>query len=319
MGRRGLEVLAAVAAGVALAVVGVVPVTSQVPTLEARRAEQPVPADDPWDGVWDAAQQRPIRLSAQQIAAPFGGTVTSLTARALHDGEAVHVMLEWRDGDADASVAGNQDFTDGIALQFPVSAGAAPPYTMGGPGEPVNIWHWKAAWQADMAGVTAAPEPAADFYPDPTYRPAARLGNPLATTDHPTPIENLVAEGFGSLTTADVQDVAGAGEWRDGVWRVSFSRGFDAAAPGLARFAVGDEQLVAFAVWDGAVDERNGQKAIAQFINLALTDTPARVDVMELAGDDRVGSPWPFVGALAVGMLVAVSAAGWATRRRGEE
>ncbi len=312
-------VLGAVAAGLLLAVVGVVPVRSQVPTLDVRVAPAAVDAADPWAEVWDVAQRRPIRLSAQEIAAPFGGTVRSLTVRGLHDGSSVYLMVEWDDDAVDDSVAGNLDFSDAVALQFPTAAGAAPPYTMGGLGEPVNIWHWKAVWEADIErGFVGSAVAGVDDYPnadDPLYRPAARLGNLAAQAEHASAVENLVAQGFGSLTSAEVQDVAGRGEWRDGVWRVVFARDFDAAAPGLADFAVGDDSLVAFAVWDGSVDERNGQKAIAQFINLRLTDAEARApDEISLAGDEP-GKPWLFVGALAGGVVFLLAAAQWATRR----
>ncbi len=272
--------VAAVTAAVLLGVLGVVPVRSQTLSLEAPRATDPVPLDDPWAPTWDAVPTLQIPLSAQNIAPPFGGgSIRSVTARAQHDSERVYMVLEWTDANPDASVVGNMDFTDAAALQFPL-ADAATPYTMGGPDLPVNIWQWKAVWQADIESgfETSAdrwPDVVVDYYPhpdDPLYRPAEDLGNLNAQRDRTTPIEDLIASGFGTLTTAEIQQVEGAGEWRDDRWRVLFSRSLVPDDSDLATFSAGTTTPVAFAVWDGGAGDRNGQKSIAQFIEVAFVE-----------------------------------------------
>jgi hypothetical protein len=283
--------VAAVAAAVVLGVLGLVPVRSQTLSLEAPRATGPVPLDDPWSSTWDAVPKLRIPLSAQNIAPPYGGgAIRSVTARAQHDAERVYFLLEWTDLDPDASVAANLDFTDAAALQFPITDDATP-YTMGGPEHPVNIWQWKAVWQSDIESgfETSAerwPNALVDRYPhpdDPLYRPAESLGNLNAQRNRVTPIEDLVAQGFGTLTTAETQQVLGAGEWRDNQWRVVFSRSLASSESQLASFDTATATPVAFAVWDGGAGDRNGQKSIAQFIDVhfveeaAAPETPTEV------------------------------------------
>src|SRR5690606_34813269 len=106
------------------------------------------------------------------------------------------------DGEPNDAVNGHEEFSDAAAVQFPAAAAdALPPFTMGGTGTPVNIWQWKAVWQADIEGGFTTSR---DRYPntyvddapdadDPLYRPAAYVGNPLAQRDHDSPVENLIA------------------------------------------------------------------------------------------------------------------------------
>ena len=224
----------ALASAVGVGALDVVPVRSQALRLEALEASGEVPLDDPWDAVWDGAPSQEVPLSVQNISPPFGGgTVSALTARALHDGDRLYLLLEWADGEVDDAVNGFEEFSDAAAVQFPsASADGLPSYTMGGPGSPVNIWQWKAVWQADIkqgfaTSQTRYPDTYVDEYQngdDPLYRTAAYVGNPLAQREHDSPVENLVAEGFGTLTHSDVQDVAGSGAWREGQWRALFAR-----------------------------------------------------------------------------------------------
>jgi hypothetical protein len=142
-------------------------------------------------------------------------------------------------------------------------------FCMGQADSHVNIWQWKADWQADIdrayAGVAAAnPDMHVDYYPqpdDPAFNPARAVGNPLATLERSTPIENLVAGGAGTLTTSDIQTVQGRGEWRDGRWRVLFVRRLSESGDGQAKFASGEGNDAAFAVWNGSAGDRDGQKS----------------------------------------------------------
>ncbi len=325
---RSLVVVAAVA--VAGGVFGIVPVRSQVPRLEARLTDAIVPMDDPWADVWGGARRQEVPLSAQNVSPPFGGgSVDAIVARALYDGTRVYVLVEWFDPDLDDAVNSATAFSDAVALQFPsASAADVPPYTMGAEGQPVNIWHWKAVWQADAdlgfaGGDDRYPDTAVDDYieglDEPEFAPARELGNLLAQTEHASPVENTVAAGFGSLTSAEVQDVDGYGEWRDGRWRALFARDLAAADPSFADFAAGGDTMVAFAVWDGGDGDRNGQKSIAQFIELSLSEevaVPVAVGELPLAGDDGSASPWPFVGALLVALAAIVATAEMAMRKR---
>jgi len=285
--------IGAVALAVVVGVLGLFPVRSQTLTLNASRTEEPIPHDDPWADIWEATTEEIVPLSAQNIAPPFGGgNVSSITTRALHDGESLYFLVEWDDDGADMSVAGSDLFSDAAALQFPIG-GVDAPYTMGGAGLPVNIWQWKAVWQADIeSGFETIQDRLGNTYADayqesddPLFRTAEAAGNIVAQRDRTTPVEDLVAEGFGTLTTSDVQNVEGSGVWNNGQWRVLFIREFESADPELTSFEVGKATPVAFAVWNGEAGDRNGQKSIASFIELRLVE-----DVAVVPGEESVGS-----------------------------
>lgn len=319
--RGALVVTAAVAIGLVAGGLQLVPVSSQTITLVAARAPGAVAADAPWDPVWIRAPRQEVPLSSQSIALPFGGgSVTSLTARALQDGSSLYLLLEWADPEADDTVNGITEFADAAAVQFPSTVGSQPPFTMGAPGQPVNIWQWKAVWQADIARGFATtrdryPNTVVDSYPnadDPLYKTALAAGNPLAQRDHDSPIENLVAEGFGTLTHAALQDVRGAGEWRDGRWRALFVRELAPAESDYASFELGSTTGVAFAVWEGAADDRNGQKSIAPFIDLTIGDK-------NIAAQGRFGGEQVLILVVIGLSLAAALALGYTSTRSGRE
>ena len=309
---RRAALVAAIAVAIVFGALGLVPVRSQPLTLEAPRATDAIPVDDPWSPVWDTVPSLRVPLSAQNIAPPFGGgSIQGVTTRAQHDADRVYFLVEWSDTNPDVSVVGNLDFTDAAALQFPMTADATP-YTMGGPDLPVNIWQWKAVWQADIDSgfETSAdrwPDAQVDYYQqadDPLYRPAEDLGNLNAQRDRTTPIEDLIAEGFGTLTTVDAQTVQGSGEWRDGRWRVVFARSIVGDDQQLTSFGVGSATPVAFALWDGGAGDRNGQKSIAQFIDVQFVEEASEAGVPGEPPDAR-NPLWIVVTAVAVLAVVA--------------
>lgn len=322
--------LAALALGIAGGMFDIVPVTSQGLSLEAQRAPGDVDTTNPWDAIWNGAPRQDVPLTPQNVTPPFGGgTVKMVTARALHDGERIYVLLEWADPEANDTVNGYDEWGDAAAVMFPSEPGTQPVYTMGNRDGGVNIWQWKAVWQADIergfvSGTDLYPNTVADLYPntgdwslstdDSLWRPAEYVGNPLAQRHHDTPVENLVALGYGTLTTSDVQNVDGTGAWQGGKWRALFVRDFAATGDGLAQFAVGDTTSIAFAVWDGGVGERDGIKSVANWIDLTIGTQTA--PIVEDGGDDKTDlAMWSLVIVLVVGVLAAVGASAYVLRR----
>ena len=308
-----LKIMAVSAAVIGIGVTGVVPVWSQALQIEAMYVVEAVPLDDPWDEIWTRVPMEEVPLSAQNIVAPFGGgTVNGLRVRALHDDARLYLLLEWPDEEVNEGVAGTTDFSDAAAVQFPVIAEAATPYTMGGPGTPVNIWQWKAVWQRDLAEgfsgtLSEYPDTYVDLYPnegETLFRPAEEVGNPLAQRLHASPIENLVAEGFGTLTSSETQDVEGAGVWLQGSWRALFARDLAPETEGLAAFSVDGSTMAAFAVWDGQAGDRDGQKSIAQFVDLSLSSRELSVAPAPVEGG--IGSLLIVVVVVAIVAALAV-------------
>lgn len=277
--------------------------SSQTVTLVAKRVDVAVPLDDPFAGVWDRAAPVEVPLSAQNIVPPKGGGDRTLTARALHDGQRLYILVEWEDESEDLLLGRQQEFSDAVAVQFPVTPGeTVPAFCMGDPSAPVNIWQWKAAWQADMEqGFVDVqdlyPNMMVDFYPfedEEVFYPARAVGNVFAQVDRTTAVDNLLAGSFGTLTQAPDQVVQGKGEWRDGRWRVLFAR--DLAVDGeYTQFAQGESTNVAFAVWDGSRGERDGIKSVSQFLTLDISGEAAEA-----------------AGGVSAGLIVAVVLGGLA-------
>ncbi|MEO8269725.1 MAG: ethylbenzene dehydrogenase-related protein, partial [Aureliella sp.] len=192
---------------------------------------------------------------------------------------------------ADTSDVG--EFTDAVAMQFPLSDGA--PYTMGGPKMPVRMLHWKATWQKDVDEgfqdwAKTHPNSDVDLYwfaeggppytmdksfNDPASKQwliAASAGNPMADFTRKSPVEELTAHGFGSATHIDKTSSRGRGAWKDGKWCVVIDRPIDSADPLIGRFNENPtQQLVAFAVRDGNAANRGGRKNITNW-------TPMRIE-----------------------------------------
>jgi hypothetical protein len=83
-----------------------------------------------------------------------------ILVRALHDGEKISIAVTYEDPSQDGLQLRTQDFTDGAAIQL--SADPDPPFFgMGDARSAVNIWMWKASWEADLA----ANKDLEDIYP----------------------------------------------------------------------------------------------------------------------------------------------------------
>jgi len=74
-------------------------------------------------------------------------------AKAATNGKEIAVHLEWNDPTRNDVMVQSQQYRDQAAIMFPVKQGGEePPFTMGGDGERVNIWQWKATWDKEGAG-----------------------------------------------------------------------------------------------------------------------------------------------------------------------
>ncbi len=286
--------------------------SSQTVTLVAKRSEAPIPPDNPSADVWKRGAPVQVPLSGQNVVPPMAGSEGTVTARALHDGDSLYIRLEWSDDSEDATASRQDQFSDAAAVQFPVAGGEdVPSFCMGNPDAPVNIWQWKAAWQTDVeegfvSVEEAYPNTQVDFYPfedeDEFYPPSA-VGNVPARADRTTAADNLLAGSFGTLTAAEDQMVDGRGEWDDGRWRVVFVR--DLATDGeYAQFSEGASTSVAFAVWNGEADERDGMKSVSQFLTLDISS-----EIAEAPGE---GFPVWAIIVIVIGGLAVVGAAGGA-------
>jgi cytochrome b558/566 subunit A len=95
-------------------------------------------------------------------------------------------------------------------------------------------------------------------------------GNPLSDPNRVTPVEDLSALGFGTLTHQKSQDVLGRGVWQNGRWNAVFSRPLASADPDDTQLAAGKASSVAFAVWNGSDQEVGARKQLSSWVTLQV-------------------------------------------------
>lgn len=264
----------AVAVALALAALDLNPAAAQTPVVAAWRVE----ADPGLDGTtaaWQGIPATVLPLTPQAVAPPMGGgTVATVAVRAAHWNDTLYVMVEWADARADALSDRPELFSDAAAVQFPSIAGTSvPTICMGQADQAVNIWHWRADTQAGFSDLPHGGY--VDYYPstEDLFYPGRQAGNIMSGTVGP--VQNLVAGGFGSLTPGDRQVVTGGGTHGAGRWDVVFARPFTAPGALQPQFSADQPIDVAFAVWDGSLQQRNGIKSVSAFVQLRVTDEQA--------------------------------------------
>ena len=244
--------------------------SAEVVLRAARIAGEP-PAD-PRDPRWQAAPRLVMPLAGQAIAKPRwqNHAVDAVTVRALYGERAIAFLLEWDDRFKDTEhrpgpepeLRGStypqldlskppreEKLRDAVRLQFPVMVPTGPErphFFLGGPGQPVALWHWRADLN-ERGGNAVVKERAEGF-----QKPVAEL-------------------------PAAAQDVSGRGTWAEGRWRVVMTRPLAPKDPTQdVTFEPG--RLVPFAVqaWDGANGEKGLLLALSSW-HFVVLEAPAPV------------------------------------------
>ena len=227
---------------------------------------------DPFSPIWEGVASTSLvlrPLSARRDAVEF------VNVASVNNGEQLAIRIQWEDPTHDAfSELHSDTFRDGVAVQFALGAVTLhthghnePFFGMGNRNKPVNIWHWKAGLEEaleaedDLEYAGGGVDMDALIYGDIIAEAFSRVN-----TTGENPVEELNAEGFGTVTPQppENQNVEGKGEWKDGVWTVVFLRDMIKTSKWDVDFAQRiDPALMAFAVWDGVKEDRNGRKVIS--------------------------------------------------------
>lgn len=235
------------------------------------------PGLDPDNTVWDKVSSIRVPLSAQTGTYPSGGSVQTVGVQAVQHGERIFFRINWADTTQNDATTKVEDFADAVAIEFPASgASKIPSLCMGQADSAVNIWQWRADSNAGFRDPNLVYENSSvDSYPDTgtLFYTAREAGNPYANPD--LTVQNLTSRAFGELTALDVQNVKGFGKHTSSGWAVVVSREFSSNALSTVTFKASGSMDVAFAVWDGEKDERNGRKAVSQFVTLHTAAAPA--------------------------------------------
>jgi len=247
-----------------------------------RVASLPVDAEDK---AWDAASTYTAQLIPQDMVEPrlIVPSTRTVNVQALTDGNSIAFRLMW-DDDTQSDVPGPGSFADACAVQLPTQAGPdLPAPQMGEPHKGVAICYWSAAWQAEIDGRELSvknlyPNSYVGHYPfeAPSLTPGseeqvamAKRYAPARAADRPghgdgVPVQDLQAEGPGTLTAQPVTASRGRGVRTPTGWDVVIVRELPAALRGVER------TQVAVAIWQGSLQESGARKMRSVWIPLAL-------------------------------------------------
>ncbi len=233
---------------------------------------------NPESPVWKDVQSTDLvlrPLSARRQA------IEIINVSSVNNGERLAVRLKWKDPTKDGFVEGRADvFRDGVAVQVALGdvtlhthGHNEPFFGMGNRGKPVNIWHWKAGLEETLEASEDSEYSTGGVDMDALIFGGV-MSNPImkmSTTQENT-VEELNAEGFGTITPQPhgQQNVEGYGVWKDGEWTVVFVRDLDVTGKWDAQLRKDDPVLVAFAVWDGVKEDRNGRKVVSVWQRLNI-------------------------------------------------
>lgn len=259
-----------------------------MPTLKVAAAKAAVSIDEPHAAVWESAPSIDVPVSAQNVAMPKldKASFDKVSLQALSDGTMISWRVTWADDAADANVDIGR-FSDAVALQLPLKSDPTS-HMMGQKEGAVQILYWKALWQKDIdehfqdvqdvhpnfwtdlywfaEGEFPYPIPAA--FKDKRshqYFPAMVAGNPMSQFDRKTPVEELIAEGYGSLTHQPESVTVGRGVYKDGKWTVVFQRPLKTDDASDYQFT-SDKGQLAVAVWQGAAANTGGRKHFSAWV-----------------------------------------------------
>lgn len=220
----------------------------------------------PSDAAWETIAPMPVPLSGQIITRPVWPEPSAkvISVRSVHNGKDIAFLVEWQDATKNERLTPGV-FRDGAALALPL--GDAPAFfCMGQLDHYVNIWHWKADWQSDVDRRKARAKE--------TKRRKRGIRRFEVIPRRPSSIEDLIGGGFSTLTSKVRQGkIKGEAEWKNGFWRVVMRRPLTQPGDDTENEALlvpGRTQAVSFAVWNGENKERNGQKAVASWLQLLV-------------------------------------------------
>ena len=276
--------LAAVVSSVAFAGCG----KKELPVLEAEVKavfEKTLPATVE-DRMWEHVPVHPAKMLLQDMVEPrlLQGSTSFVRVQSVTDGQRIVFRLSWNDATLD-DVPGPGRFGDAVAVQLPAATTPdVPAPQMGEEGKPVEITYWSAVFQAVVNGRkddihAIYPRASVDHYPFEAaslkpgspeqqemakrYSPARGLSNPMAGP-RTVPVQDLLAEGPGTLRPADKTVSTGTGKYSKDGWSVLLVR------PLPSGTQPGGRTQVAFAVWEGSHQEVGSRKMRTGWIPLSL-------------------------------------------------
>ncbi|MDR5656435.1 ethylbenzene dehydrogenase-related protein [Halodesulfurarchaeum sp. HSR-GB] len=212
-------------------------IAAGVPANQVPVSSQPDAGDSlsqPTGDAWADVESAQVPLTSAPSGLPDASIVQtdSVTVQSAHTDDRIYVRLQWDDQTENASEAALDAYADGAAVQLPANVSTTPSVELGSQDQPVNLWYWTAADGAEEA---------------------------LAGGYNP-----------GSITALEETTVQTHATHDGDTWTVVFERSLETDAPARADFDLETDVDIAFAVWDGANDERSGHHAYSEWYTLPL-------------------------------------------------
>lgn len=233
------------------------------------------------DSTWEGISIETVSLMGQPMIAPRPKTTTtsSMQVQAAQDGKSIAFRMRWK-AEKPSEAGRLAEFSDAVAIQFPINDFASTPIFMGGKENPVHIFHWRAQYQKDHEKgkpemVDLYPNMNTDMYPmefkdsgrvqgldekkREVYSPGKAAGNPQSYAKS-SAVDEMLAEGFGSSSVVENKASIGHGKWKNGEWVVVISRALKREIGSV--LDAQKNSAVAFAVWQGAKQEVGSRKCL---------------------------------------------------------
>ncbi|MEE2987805.1 MAG: ethylbenzene dehydrogenase-related protein [Nitrospinota bacterium] len=243
--------------------------------LYAKKVDEEIDLE-PDNEIWQRVPIKEVRLLPLNARR---SPVNRVRFQSVVNDDAVAIRVQWNDPTPDRTSSRHQDFKDAIAVEFALGdvllhehGHNEPFFGMGNRGKVVNIWQWRADWQTEIE--TKKKLEYATKGMDLDIMIFGGEVNPVDALNpfRDVPVEEMNAEGFGTLTPQPQtkQNVLGKGVWKDGKWAVVFYRTLDSLNKWDTKFQKKQPILVAFAVWDGVNQDRNGRKVVSMWQRLHM-------------------------------------------------
>ena len=243
---------------------------------------------NPGDSSWNRAPVHVAKLLLQDLVEPrlMKASTPEVQVRSLNNGTEIAFRLDWTDPSLN-DLPGPGRFLDGCAIQIHGKIEANPPDPqMGAAAQQVEITFWRADWQASVNGrkdtiQSLFPNAAVDHYPFEAqslehgsaaqremakrYAPADAVGN-RRVGPRQFPVEDLIAEGPGSLAPNPNGASRGLGSRSKDGWTVVLKRRYPQGLTPKVR------TQIAFAVWEGSAQEAGARKMRSAWVPLAVRE-----------------------------------------------
>ena len=238
--------VAAIATGL-----GAVLATSQTPVIVVHYKKGAIPLN-PDASLWNSVNKVSIPLSPQMLVYPqtYKSISRTLKVAAVYNGTHFALFIEWKDSTKDVEgIPGNiSAFADAVAAEFPVNSSGMPYICMGDTAHPVNIVYWAAGKGVEnmVAGSGYGMQPGEKY----------AIGMEEATT---SPVEELPPQAQIWIASA---------KYENGMWKVVLMRPMGSVFPLVPSFKPGESTSIAFANWEGSLDQRAGMHEISGWFTL---------------------------------------------------